>query len=85
MENMWIKSHQFLLDMSVGDFYLSGGVKHSVIKRTKKKIWFDNGYFVQLTKSKEYGFLYLKGKNVNQILRDIEGYLIYMKLITQSY
>jgi hypothetical protein len=42
MKNMWVKSHQFLLGMSVGDFYLSGGKKHTVIKRTKKKIWFDN-------------------------------------------
>jgi len=85
MENMWVKSHQFLLNMSVGDFYLSGGKKYTVVKKTKKKIWFDNGDFVQLTKSKEYGFLYLKGKNVNQILRDIEGYLVYMNLVNHYY
>jgi len=77
MENLWNKSHQFILDSIVGDFYLSGGQKISVIKRTPKRIHFSNGGIVTLKNSK-YGFYYLDGKNINQILRDIEGYFLYL-------
>lgn len=78
MENLWIKSHETILDMKVGDFYLSGGRKVSVIKRTPMRIHFSNGDIVTIKKSK-FGFYHLVGKNVNQILRDMEGYFVFLK------
>lgn len=77
MENLWTKAHKFILDSKVGDFYLSGGDKVSVIKRTPKKIHFSNGNTVTITKSK-FGFFHLTGRKVDQILRDIEGYFLYL-------
>ena len=76
MENLWTKAHKFILDSKVGDFYISGGDKVSVIKRGPKKIHFSNGNTITITKSK-FGFLYLTGKKVDQVLRDIEGFFIY--------
>ena len=77
MENLWTKAHKFILDSKVGDFYLSGGDKVSVIKRTPKKIHFSNGNIVTITKSK-FGFFYLTGKKIDTILRDIEGHFLYL-------
>lgn len=73
-----MKSHHIILDMKVGDFYMSGGGQVSVVKRTPKRIYFSNGNIVTIKKS-QYGFYHLVGKNVNQILRDIEGYLVFLK------
>ena len=78
MENLWHKAHQFIIDSKVGDFYLKGDEKVSVIKRSAKRIHFSDGRVVTITKSKTYGFEYFVGKNVNQILRDIEGYFVYL-------
>jgi hypothetical protein len=78
MENLWLKSHHIVLDMKVGDFYLSGGHKVSVIERTKMRIRFSNGNLITI-KNSQYGFYHLVGKNVNQILRDIEGQLVFLK------
>lgn len=77
MENLWIKAHQFILDSKVGDSYYSGGNKISVIKRTPRRIHFDNENVVTIQKSKSGKFFYFNGKKVDQILRDIEGYFIY--------
>ena len=76
MENLWIKSHQFILDSKIGDFYMQGDHKVSVVRRSPKRIYFSNGDLVTLKDSKA-GFHYLTGRNINQILRDIEGYLLY--------
>lgn len=78
MENLWMKSHHLILDMKVGDFYVSGGGQVSVTRRTPKRIHFSNGNIVTIKESR-YGFVHLTGKNVNQILRDIEGYLVFLK------
>ena len=75
MENYWIKSHITLLEMKVGDYYLSGGNKMIITKKTKRRIYFSDGSLVTIKKLND--FFYLNGKNINQILRDIEGYLIY--------
>jgi len=75
MENLWIKSHKFITDSKVGDFYFSGGRKNTVTKRTPKRIHFSDGSIITISKAGD--FLHLKGKNVNQILRDIEGYFIH--------
>lgn len=77
MENLWTKAHQFILDCKIGDYYMSGGDKVSCIKRTPMRIYFSNGYCITIKKSK-YGFYHLVGKRVDQILRDIEGYLIFL-------
>lgn len=77
MENLWNKSHYMLLNFKVGDYYESGGIRNEVIKRTKNRIYFSNGSCVTLKKCDN--FFYLSGKNVNQILRDMEGYLVYLK------
>ena len=77
-EDLWLKSHQFILNSNVNDFYESGGYRNVVVKRTARKIHFSNGDVVTISKSK-YGFFHLTGKNVNQIIRDIEGYLLLLK------
>lgn len=77
MENLWLKAHHYILDMKVGDFYFSGGNNVSVIKRTKSRIYFSNGNIITIKKS-SYGFYHLVGKMVDQTLRDIEGYFIYL-------
>lgn len=76
MENLWTKAHHFILDSKVGDYYISGQQKISVVRRSPKRIYFSNGDLVTLKESK-YGFFYLSGKNIDNILRNIEGYFIY--------
>lgn len=77
MENLWTKAHQFILDSEIGDFYLSGEKKISVVRRSPKRIYFSNGELVTLKESKCKTFSYLAGRNIDNILRDIEGYFIY--------
>lgn len=77
MENLWIKAHQFILNSQIGQYYETSEGKISVIKRTPKRVYFSNGVIVTISKSK-HGFYHFTGKNVNQTLRDIEGYFIYM-------
>jgi len=78
MENLWTKAHQFILDSKIGDFYMQGDMKVSVVRRSPKRIYFSNGELVTVKKSKDGDFYYLSGRNVNQILRDIEGYFAYL-------
>lgn len=78
MENLWTKAHQFILNSQIGDFYMDGDKKVSVVRRSPKRIYFSNGELVSLKYSKIGGFYYLVGKNVDQILRNIEGYFIYL-------
>ena len=77
MQELYSKAHLFILESKVGDYYLSGGNKVCVIKRTPRRVYFDNGDVITIQKSK-HGFFFLNGKNVDQILRDIEGYLAYL-------
>jgi hypothetical protein len=61
----------FLLNLNIGQGYND----IVVTKRTKKRIYLSNGNLVHI---KDCGkFKYLDGKRINQILRDIEGFLIY--------
>ena len=76
MENLWTKAHHFILDSKVGDFYMQGDKKVSVVRRSPKRIYFSNGELVSIKNSK-YDFFYLSGRNVDNVLRDIEGYFIY--------
>jgi hypothetical protein len=55
---------------------MEGDKKVSVVRRSPKRIYFSNGELITIKKS-QYGFFYLGGRNIDQILRDIEGYFIY--------
>lgn len=78
MENLWKSAHMFIFNSKVGDFYYSGQDKIVVIKRTPRRIHFSNGKIITIQKSKSKEFLFFNGKYVNQILRDVEGYLLYL-------
>ena len=80
--NLWEKSHSEIYNSKEGDSW--GNIK--VVKRTSKKIYLESGLIITIKDSK-YGFQYLASKSVkrgtrsyplvDQILRDIEGYLIF--------
>lgn len=74
----WIESHKFIINMSVGDHYVDATGIVSLIKKTKTRWYFSNG---QIAHRKIYpgktDEFYLGGKNINQLLRNIEGFLIY--------
>lgn len=83
---MWNNANNFLFDMKVGDSYkISNSSLIECVKRTKTKIHLSNGVIVHIKKLN--GFFYLDSKSVirhnksypvvHQILRDIEGFLIY--------
>lgn len=81
---MWKEAHEYLLELKVGEGYNDV----VVTKRTENKIHLSNGVTVSIKKHGN-GFLYLGSRSVrrgnrsyplvNQVLRDIEGWLI-MKL-----
>jgi hypothetical protein len=78
MDNLWGEAHRFLLFGEVGHYYRTGDSYVHIVKRTPQRIYLSNGSVVSLGKSKS-GFFYFKGNKVNQILRDIEGYLLFLK------
>ena len=65
-------SEMFLLTLTIGE-----GFNDVVVnKRTKKRIYLSDGNIIHI---KDTGkFKYLDGKHIKQVLRDIEGYLIYL-------
>lgn len=79
---LWNKAHIELYNSKEGDSW--GDIK--VVKRTPKKIYLESGLVITIKNSK-FGFNYLSSKSlkrgnrsypmVDQILRDIEGYLLY--------
>lgn len=92
MDSFWYKAHIFLMELKVGEGYSSGGVDVIVIKRTENKIHLSNKVIVSF---KKFGnFVHLDSKSVvrnhkpyplvNQVLRDIEGYLIFKQLWSWS-
>ena len=82
-----LQANLFIYDAKVGDFYLSGGNKVEVTKRTEKRIHFSNDVIVTI-KTLPNGMIYLTSKSVviknksypvvGQMIRDIEGYLLYL-------
>ena len=80
-----LEANKFLFELEVGQGYNDV----LVTKRTKKRIHFSNGVIVHIIKL-ENGLLYLDSKLNNknnkkypviyQVLRDIEGWLVYKKL-----
>ena len=65
------QSEMFLLSLNVGEGYNDVVIN----RRTKKRIYLSNGSIIHIKKCNT--FHYLDGKNVKQILRDIEGFLVY--------
>lgn len=88
-----LQANLFLYDGKVGDYYLSGGKKVEIIKRTNKRIYLSSGVIVSIKKLNN-NLIYLDSKSVirnnrsypivNQVLRDIEGYLLY-KIHSKSF
>ncbi len=87
MNDLWSDAHKFLLDMQVGTSYNNV----TCIGRTEKKIFLSNDIVVTIRKVKGAPIYYLisnkkisrgnrKYDYIDQILRDIEGFLIYKKL-----
>jgi hypothetical protein len=76
MKDLWLSAHEFIISSKVGDYYEVGNNKVVITKRTSNRVYFSNGNIVTI-KSSQYGFKYLVGKNVMNILRDIEGYMVY--------
>lgn len=87
--NLNLEANLFIYEAKVGDFYLSGGDKVEVLKRTEKRIYYSNNVIVSIKKLPN-GMKYLSSKCVvrnnrsypvvDQMIRDIEGYLIYKNL-----
>jgi hypothetical protein len=85
--NTWIDAHKYILNMGVGDYYGVGENKVEVVKRTKSQIKFSNGKIIHIKNDGKW--FYFDGKSTSkkspgvhlQILRDVEGYLVY-KLLT---
>lgn len=81
-----IEANLFIYNSKVGDYYISEDKKVEVIKRTEKRIYFSNDVIVSI-KTLSNGIKYLTSKSVvrnnksypvvNQMIRDIEGYLLY--------
>jgi hypothetical protein len=81
-----LQSNLFLYEGKVGDYYLSGGKKVEITKRTNKRIYLSSGVIISIKKLTN-NFIYLDSKSVirnnrsypivHQVLRDIEGYLLY--------
>ena len=88
-----IQANLFLYNGVVGDYYLSGGKKVEITKRTNKRIYLSSGIIINIKKLTD-GSSYLSSKSiirnnksypiVNQVLRDIEGYLLY-KIHSKSF
>ena len=82
-----LQANLFIYNAKVGDFYISGENKVEVTKRTEKRIHFSNGVIITI-KTLPNGMIYLTSKSivrnnksypvVGQMIRDIEGYLLYL-------
>jgi hypothetical protein len=81
-----VEANRFMYGAKVGDFYMVGQEKIEVVKRTPKRIHFSNGNIVSI-KTLSNGIMYLSSRSVvshnksypivDQMIRDIEGHLIY--------
>jgi hypothetical protein len=81
-----VEANRFIYGSKVGDFYMVGQDKIEVVKRTTKRIHFSNGVVVSI-RTLSNGMNYLSSRSVvshnksypivDQMIRDIEGYLIY--------
>ena len=96
MENidLNLEANRFLYDAKVGDFYMVGETKIEVVKRTPKQIHLSDGLVISIKKLNN-GVEYLTSRSVgrhnrtypllNQVIRDIEGYLLYKIHSNQNF
>ena len=75
------KAEMFLLNLKIGEGYNDV----VVTKRTNKRIYLSDGKIVHIKKGDGFFYLDAKGNSVKQILRDIEGYLVYLIHSTNSF
>lgn len=66
-------AEKFLLSLNVGEGYNDV----IVTKRTNKRIYLSNGKIVSIKNAGNFLYLHTAKNGIGQILRDIEGYLIY--------
>lgn len=81
-----LNANLFLFNSTVGDHYFIGDQKIEITKRTKNRIHLSSGVIVNI-KTLSDGSKFLDSRSVfrnkkpypviHQVLRDIEGYLIY--------
>lgn len=76
MNQMWIEAQRYIFDLEVGNGYNDV----TLVKRTKKRLNFSNGNIVHIKKLGNLFYLDARGNTINQIVRDVEGYLVYKKL-----
>jgi hypothetical protein len=67
------ESEKFLLSLEVGEGYNN----IIVTKKTKKRIYLSNGKIVTIKNGGNFLYLDSAKNGIKQILRDIEGFLIY--------
>lgn len=85
--NIWDQANLFLFNIKVGEGYKTSLDTEVVCtKRTAKRIHLSNGVIVNIKDSGKFIYLssasktvgYRRYEKVQQVLRDIEGYLIYL-------
>ena len=90
--NTWNEANIFLFNMKEGDSYKTSTTDEvKCVKRTKNRITLSNGVNVTIKEIDGYKYLWSKSavrskksyQVVDQVLRDIEGYLVY-KIHTPS-
>ena len=70
-------SEKFLLNLKVGEGFGHENSRVTVIKKTKKSIYLSDKKIIHIKKVNNFFYLDAKGNSIKQILRDIEGFLIY--------
>lgn len=89
MNDTWGLSHRFILSLKEGDTFFLGEKEHKVIKITSSKITLligEDKFNILLKKCNDFFYLHSKSVKsgnrsyplINQLLRDIEGYIIYL-------
>ena len=87
--DFWLEANRFLFDMKVGDkYYVTSDSYVECTHRTPKKIYLSNGKIVHIRKIGNTTYLTSKARitnnrsydGINQIIRDVEGYLVYKHL-----
>ena len=78
----WLEAHKFLLNLKIGEGFGPDDNKITLIKKTKKTLSLSDKKIIHIKKVDN--FFYLDGKHINQILRNIEGYIVYL-ILDENY
>ena len=92
MNDSWVLSHKFILSLNEGDSFYLGNKKHEVTKVNTHKISFViDGKPFNIIKKKYEDFFYFHSRSIkirnrmypeiDNFIRDIEGYIIYLNQI----